>query len=408
MSCHAKGMINKTDQIREAVLKAGDSYTKEEVATIERLYPEKKHFDKLLHDAAEDFRKAVEATGSKLSATEPIVALSSRFEGEVDLKLAAAEMGVTPEEFLKGLRKAPTSLGRSFSPLQVGGGTVQRDVLVKGFGELVRVMNLGQFQAGEGSSGERQPGKEIEVEIASGVKMKFCWVPPGKAMLGSPAGEKDRITDETEHEYETKGFWMAKYPVTQEEWAALMGENPSFFVPSQKDVKKAGITDTKRFPVEEVSWDDCQEFINKFKEKGIAAMGKGKFCLPHENEWELAARGGKGNKQPFYFGDELNGKQANCNGEYPYGTVTKGPYLSSGQQKWAVTRKAAPHPWGLCDMSGNVWQWCDNYYDSEQKFRALRGGCWHDYPRFARAAFRGWLGPGPRGRFGFRVCFRLD
>ena len=136
---------------------------------------------------------------------------------------------------------------------------------------------------------------------------------------------------------------------------------------------KTGITDTNRFPVEMVSWDDCQEFLKKLDEKKIAARGKGKFCLPHENEWELAARGGKGNKQPFYFGDELNGKQENCDGNDPYGTATKGPHLERTTAVGSY-EVAAPHPWGLCDMSGNVWQLCENKYDNENNLVVVRGG----------------------------------
>ena len=68
----------------------------------------------------------------------------------------------------------------------------------------------------------RKGGDIVEVDIGKGVKMKFCWIPAGKATLGSPEGEKERSTDEAEHEYTSKGFWLAKYPVTQEQWLAVM------------------------------------------------------------------------------------------------------------------------------------------------------------------------------------------
>src|SRR5579872_2819654 len=84
-------------------------------------------------------------------------------------------------------------------------------------------------------------------------------VDTGKATLGSPKEEKERSSDEVEHEYATKGYWLAKYPVTQSEWKAVMGDNPSFF-DGKKDNKAKGI-DTSRFPVESVSWDDCQKFL---------------------------------------------------------------------------------------------------------------------------------------------------
>jgi len=240
--------------------------------------------------------------------------------------------------------------------------------------------------------------------------MTFCWVPPGKAMLGSPATENERSDDETEHEYTSQGFWLAKYPVTQEQWKALMRSNPSFFQPSHYAIKEAGITDTSRFPVEQVSWVESQDFLKKMNGsvQVPAAMGKGRFVLPHEDEWEFACRGGKGNKQAFYFGNVLNGDRANCDGNDPYGTDTKGEHKRR-TTKVGDYEKVAPHPWGLCDMSGNVWQWCDNKYEKDKDSRVYRGGGWLNKAKNCRAAFR--YGDAPDDRFrhrGFRVCFRLD
>ncbi|HEX5269416.1 MAG TPA: bifunctional serine/threonine-protein kinase/formylglycine-generating enzyme family protein [Gemmataceae bacterium] len=255
-------------------------------------------------------------------------------------------------------------------------------------------------------------GDLAEVPITNGVKMKFCWVPPGTATLGSPSTEKDRSDDEAEHPFTTKGFWLAKYPVTQEEWRALMKANPSpsYFKPEQDDIKKAGITDTSRFPVENVSWNDCQDFLKALNAgvKVPAAMGRGKFVLPHEDEWEYACRGGRGNRLPFYFGDSLNGDKANCDGTSPYGTETKGPYKERTTQVGEY-EKEAPHPWKLCDMHGNVWQWCENKYSDDKDSRVLRGGSWGGNARYCRAADRDRLAPGYRNTYcGFRPCLRLD
>jgi formylglycine-generating enzyme required for sulfatase activity len=260
-------------------------------------------------------------------------------------------------------------------------------------------------------------GDEAEVEVA-GAKMTFCWVPPGTAKLGSPTSEQGHQSDEAEHEYTSQGFWLAKYPVTQGQWKALMGNNPSYFTPAQEQVKKDGITDTSRFPVEDVYWDDpahkeysAQEFLRKMNASvtAPAAMGKGKFVLPHEDEWEYAARGGKGNKHPFYWGDRLNGDKANCRGTSPYGTDKPG---DDKKRTTAVGdyAKAAPHPWGLCDMSGNVWQWCDNKYRSDEDSRVFRGGYWGGGATSCRPASRGGLDAGYLcgNIIGFRPCFRLD
>jgi formylglycine-generating enzyme required for sulfatase activity len=268
---------------------------------------------------------------------------------------------------------------------------------------------------------ERKPGEVVEVEIAKGVNMKFCWIPAGKVQLGSPKSEQDYVTkmyhggkrrdwldDETESkraEFTTKGFWVGKYAVTQEQWEAVLGNNPSYFSKQGDGKDKVQGMDTSRFPVEQVSWDDCQDFLKKLNEKVTipGALGKGKIALPHEDQWEYACRGGKGNKQPFYFGDELNGTQANCNGAVPYGTETRGTHLGRTAEVGSY-EKIAPHPWGLCDMHGNVWQWCENKCDNQSNRRVLRGGSWYYDARYCRSAYRYDGPPDIHGSFiGLRV-----
>lgn len=260
------------------------------------------------------------------------------------------------------------------------------------------------------SKTDPKPGEEREVEIAKGVKMKFCWIPSGSATLGSPADEMGREEyglklKETEHEYTSKGFWMGKYAVTQEEWESLMGENPSYFVRTHNDIKEAGIRDTSRFPVERVSWVDCQDFLKALnKVEGVEkVLGKGSFKLPHEDQWEYACRGGKGNANPFYWGKSLNGDKANCDGNIPYGTTDKGDYLRRTSEVGEYETRA-PHPWGLCDMSGNVWQWCANRLTGNGTSRVLRGGSWKYDAVYCRVASRYGEAPLLRSRnFGFRV-----
>jgi len=249
---------------------------------------------------------------------------------------------------------------------------------------------------------------EREFEIADGAKMKFCWIPAGMATLGSPKGEKDRDDDETEHEYVTKGFWLGKNPVTQEEWKAVMGDNPSEF-DGKKNNEAKGMN-TGLFPVECVNWDGCRKFLEKVNKRDgiVKVFGKaGQFVLPHEDAWEYACRGGKGNKQAFYFGNELNGTQANCRGDFPYGTDKKGENKEQTTEVGSYA-KNWPHPWGLCDMHGNVWQWCENLYEKTDK-RTLRAGSWNDVARDCRSAIRDRVAPDYRsGNVGFRVCLNLE
>ena len=131
---------------------------------------------------------------------------------------------------------------------------------------------------------------------------------------------------------------MGKYTVTQAEWQAVMGNNPSAFDGKQDNTAKG--LDTSRFPVEKVSWDMiCGKggFLEKFNALGGVekVFGKaGTFALPHEDMWEYACRGGLGNDRPFYFGQVLDGTQANIDGNFPYGTPTKGPYLKRPTACW--------------------------------------------------------------------------
>ena len=238
-----------------------------------------------------------------------------------------------------------------------------------------------------------KPGEERDFEIYTGVKMTFCWIPPGKAILGSPASEEGRFKDEVEHEFNCKGFWLGKYEVTQAEWTAVIGSNPSYF-DGMKDSKAKGL-DTTRYPVETVSWDDCQKFLEKVNQPSKKPFRK--IALPHEDEWEYACRGGKGNQQPYYWGKAITAQEANTSMAKLDRTAIVGSYA-----------KAAPHPWGLCDMTGNVFEWCENRYSSDSQLRILRGGSWFYDPESCRAAFRNGFVPGFRFYdVGFRVVLDL-
>jgi formylglycine-generating enzyme required for sulfatase activity len=226
--------------------------------------------------------------------------------------------------------------------------------------------------------------------------MKFVWIPPGDFMMGSPKEELQRKPDETRHKVTlTKGFFMGVYTVTQEEWLAVMGKNPSSF------------KGEKNLPVENVSWDECQDFIKKLRKKDKKA-----YRLPTEAEWEYACRAGT--KTPFHFGDTISTDQANYNGDFIYGDGKKGVYRAKTTPVGGFPANA----WGLHDMSGNVWQWCQDYPQEDVvdpqgpengKQRVLRGGSWYNTPDYCRSAFRLRHAPGVRNYyFGFRLCFCLD
>jgi len=157
-----------------------------------------------------------------------------------------------------------------------------------------------------------------------------------------------------------------------------------------------------------VSWDDCKKFLaalNGRPGRGDV-FGKGvRFRLPREDEWEFACRGEKGNEKAFFWGNELNGTEANCKGEFPYGTDKKGPYLGrpcpvddTGGGKYEI------HPWGLMHMHGNMCEWCEDKY-GQGDFRVVRGGAWYLRAADCRAAVRGFNAPNLASfNIGFRVA----
>ena len=237
------------------------------------------------------------------------------------------------------------------------------------------------------------------IELAPGIWLELQLIPAGTFLMGTPEEEEDRDEDETQQEVTlTQPFLIGKYPVTQAQWQAVMENNPSYF---QGD----------NLPVKEVSWDDAQSFCGKVHEKTGHTV-----CLPTEAQWEYACRAGT--STPFHFGPELNGTQANCCGIQPYGTTEKGPYL----KKTSPVGSYPANAWGLHDMHGNVWEWCQDWYgdyhkgpirdpegSSNGEHRVLRGGSWFYDAGGCRAGSRGWNAPDDRiNSSGMRLLLPLD
>ncbi len=169
-----------------------------------------------------------------------------------------------------------------------------------------------------------------------------------------------------------KGFYIGKYEITQAQWRAVMGTNPSNFKGDNR-------------PVEMVSWNDVQEFLRKLNQ-----MTGRNYALPTEAQWEYTARGGKNNDPYEYAGSNSLDGVAWYDG-------------NSGQCTHAVGTKS-PNSIGIYDMSGNVWEWCQDWYDSSQSYRVARGGSWYGSASYCRVSGRGNYSPGSRyDDLGFRV-----
>jgi len=222
-----------------------------------------------------------------------------------------------------------------------------------------------------------EPGEERVFQLTEEMPITMVWIPSGSYMMGAQDGEEHAEEDEyPRHEVTIAyGFWMGQYEVTQAQWVAVMGNNPSHFQGSDN------------LPVEMVSWDEIHEFTER--------IGNG-FRIPSESEWEYACRAGH-DEERFFYGDD--------GGE---GYVTLGNYAWYRDNCDGCTHDVGikqPSPWGLYDIYGNVYEWCeDEYFDSYEGApddgsarhgegggridRIRRGGSFFGGPRICRSANR--------------------
>ena len=226
------------------------------------------------------------------------------------------------------------------------------------------------------------PQSSFTEDLGNGVKLEMIAIPGGTFWMGSPTNEAERNNDEgPQHQVTVPSFFMGKYPLTQAQYQAIMGKNPAYFKGNNR-------------PVENVSWDDTVLFCQKLSQR----TGKN-YRLPSEAEWEYACRAGT--KTPFSFGDNITTDLVNYNGTYPYKSAPKGKYR---EQTTDVGTFFLPNPFGLYDMHGNVWEWCEddwheNYIDaptdgsawnsqSGSNTKLLRGGSWYYDAGCCRSANR--------------------
>jgi uncharacterized protein (TIGR02996 family) len=239
--------------------------------------------------------------------------------------------------------------------------------------------------------------------LVNSIGMEFVLVPSGTFWM-SEGGENARRQVEMGY-----SFYMGIYPVTQEQWQTITGNNPSWFsrTGDGKDRLEAiADADLKQFPVEQVSWEDVQQFLvglNRQENPNSGWLHR----LPTEAEWEYTCRGGATSKEEcsfdFYFSkptNNLSSEQANFDGNYPAGNTPRGKYLGRPTRAGSYPANA----FGMYDMHGNVWEWCQDWYE-EGSSRVLRGGGWLGSARFCRAAIHLRKAPGFRNSYlGFRLA----
>jgi len=232
--------------------------------------------------------------------------------------------------------------------------------------------------------------KELVLDIPnSSAQIIMKLIPAGKFDMGSPESETDREVEEgPQHQVTIKEpFYMGVYEVTQEQWEAVTGYNPSYFVAPGN-------------PVEQVSWNDCQGFIAELNEKGI-----GTFRLPTEAEWEYACRAGSETR--YFFGDDPGYTEI---GDYAW-------YRDNSGGITHIVGQKEPNAWGLYDMHGNVIEWCKDWYGDYDSLaqtdpqgpdtgsaRVIRGSGIAHFAQQCRSAYRSLNAPTDSNKaMGFRL-----
>jgi formylglycine-generating enzyme required for sulfatase activity len=265
----------------------------------------------------------------------------------------------------------------------------------------------------------QRTNKRYTEDLGEGMTLPLMLIPAGEFWMGQTEAEtaelKQQVSEEdyqrfyarelARHRVTVPSFFMGKYPVTQAQYAAVMGNNPA----EEHDADRFVAPDK---PVVGVSWDDAVGFCQRLAERS----GKD-YRLPSEAEWEYACRAET--ETPFYFGPTISPELANYDGTGAYGVGPTGEY----RRQTTPVGSFPANRWGLCDMHGNVWEWCeDDFHDSYERaptdgsawvepdrsktgLRVFRGGSWHYDPRGCRSAYRSSSDADNRnGSLGFRVC----
>ncbi|WP_353929813.1 bifunctional serine/threonine-protein kinase/formylglycine-generating enzyme family protein [Okeanomitos corallinicola TIOX110] len=312
------------------------------------------------------------------------------------------------DAILKGMeldyRKRPQSMGEWFGYLGIEKPNPPKPPSLQENGDIIASLppeerfgerlNLKTFnfkvvttnRKGEIIKRRNQSARYFVEDLGNGVMLEMVEIPAGTFMMGSPENEDGRWNPEgPQHQVTLESFFMGKYPLTQAQYQAILGNNPGSF-------KGDGSTSlTNQRPVEYVSWDDAVAFCEKLSQK----TGKN-YKLPSEAQWEYACRAGT--TTPFYFGESITPDLVNYNGNYSYADAPKGKY----REQTTDVGTFPPNAFGLYDMHGNVWEWCeDSWQDSyinapiggsalnrQSDTKTMRGGSWGYFPENCRSACR--------------------
>ncbi len=307
----------------------------------------------------------------------------------------------------------------SAEPLAVEDMPVARPAATQATADMPRLLDLGPprrafpFETvtldrmGRETSRTRGVATGWAEELAPGVVLEMIEFPGGRFEMGAAADEEyAQESEKPQHQVAVSAFAMARFAVTQAQWAvvATWPQVARGLLPSPSGFRGEDL------PVERVSWHDAVEFCARL----TAKTGR-LYRLPTEAEWEYAARAGT--KTPFAFGETITPEVVNYDGNYPYAGAATGLYRGRTIRSGEL---AVANAFGLFDMHGNVWEWCQDPWhgdydgapadgraweeEGNDKHRVLRGGSWIALARVCRSAYRYWAEPDERsGNVGFRV-----
>lgn len=242
---------------------------------------------------------------------------------------------------------------------------------------------------------------DLPKSVTNSIGMQFVLIPSGTYIMGSPDDEEGRDDDETRREVTfSRAYWMGIYEVTQAEYIQVIGTNPSHF-------QTLPDSDCRRHPVERVKWQDAQQFCAKLSLFPAELAAGRTYRLPTEAEWECASRA-RGTK------DDVGPSEIVPMEERAW-------FVANSLKRTHPVGEKKPNRWGIYDTNGNVWEWCQDWYEGypagplvdpqgprSSSARVYRGGSWYDEARFCRSSYRGAFDPSDRYYFlGFRVALVL-